>query len=190
VDARLLLWRRLDVEGLERLEMTASDGGLDASSTVLCAADGGLRVDHRWRIDRDGRARSLVVERRGPSGGGTLRLERVGAGWSVDGRRRADLEGADEPDLSVTPFCNTLPIRRVPTSAGASLTIDTAWIDGATLEVLRSRQRYERLGARRFRYVDLGAALGFEAVIETDDEGWVLRYESLFERVAPLERGA
>ena len=80
-----------------------------------------------------------------------MRLERAGTGWRVDGRPRPDLDGAEEPDLSVTPFCNTLPIRRMLDTAGQSLTLDIAFIDGTALTVARSRQRYDRQGCRRIR---------------------------------------
>ena len=49
----------------------------------------------------------------------------------------------------------------------------------------RSRQRYDRVGPNRVRFVDLGVAAGFEADLDLDDDGLVLRYEGLFERVAP-----
>ena len=98
---------------------------------------------------------------------------------------RPDLDGAEEPDLSVTPFCNTFPIRRTPEGPGASLTLDTAFIDGPALTVARSRQRYDRQRQRRLRYVDLGLSRGFEADLAVDDAGLVLSYQHLFERVAP-----
>jgi hypothetical protein len=53
------------------------------------------------------------------------------------------------------------------------------------MTVVRSRQRYDRLGPNRLRFVDLGVAAGFEADLEVDDEGLVHRYEHLFERVEP-----
>jgi hypothetical protein len=181
----ILFWRRLDAEGLERLELTVAPHAVTAVSTVLCLEDGGLRMDHRWQLDAAWRAQSVVVERWNAQGHGVLRLERAGRGWLVDGMPRADLLDAEEPDLSITPFCNTFPIRRVADRAGDGLTLDTAFIDGAALTVTRSRQRYERLGPRRLRYVDLGVAAGFEAELEVDGEGLVLRYEPLFERVMP-----
>ena len=113
-----------------------------------------------------------------------LILQREGDGWRLDGERRPDLDGAQEPDLSVTPFCNSFPIRRTPVKPGASLTLDTAFIDGVAMTVARSRQRYDRLGPRRLRYVDLGLSAGFEADLEVDHEGLVLRYQHLFERVS------
>ncbi|HYE38360.1 MAG TPA: putative glycolipid-binding domain-containing protein [Ramlibacter sp.] len=182
---KILFWRRTDVEGLERLALTVTPQGVTAESTVLCLEDGGFRIDHRWELDGGWRAQRVTVERLDAQGHGVLRLERAGRGWLVDGIPRADLVGAEEPDLSVTPFCNTFPIRRAPRQAGGRLTLDTAFIDGAALTVTRSKQRYERLGPGRLRYVDLGVSAGFEADLEVDDEGLVLRYEQLFERVTP-----
>jgi uncharacterized protein len=185
VSADILFWRRLDVGSLERLELSAGPDRVEASATVICLGEGGFRLDHRWRLDPGWRAITVRVERWNAQGHGRLSLERDGAGWRVDGAPRPDLDGAEEPDLSVTPFCNTLPIRRAPQRIGAGTPLDVAYIDGPALTVARSRQRYDRQGARRFRYVDLGLSLGFEADLVVDDAGLVLSYEHLFERVAP-----
>jgi len=182
--ARVFFWRRLDVEGLERLDLEVNHDTIAARSTVLSAEDGGFRLDHRWLLTPDWRAQGLSIERWNKSGHAALTLERDGTGWRVNGVRRLDLDGAEEPDLSVTPFCNSFPIRRVGGEESASLTIDTAFIDGTTLTVARSKQRYDRLGLNRLRYVDLGLSSGFEADLVVDDEGLILTYEHLFERIA------
>ena len=140
---------------------------------------------HRWRLTPDWRAQSVEVEHFGTEQHIRLTLERSDDGWLVDGVRRPDLDGVDEPDLSITPFCNTFPIRRTPGEVGARLTLDTCYIDAAEMTVARSRQRYERLGPNRVRYVDLGLSAGFEADLDVDYDGLVLRYEHLFERVDP-----
>ena len=185
MSSSVLFWRRIDVEGLERLELTVASEGVSATAAVICLEAGGFRIEHRWRLDPDWRAQSVVVERWNAQGHGVLHLERAGTGWRVDGAPRPDLDGAEEPDLSVTPFCNSFPIRRTPERAGASLPLDTAFIDGPALTVARSRQRYDRQGPGRLRYVDLGLSRGFEADLMVDDAGLVLTYEHLFERVAP-----
>ena len=181
----VFFWRRTDVEGLERLELAIEPEGVTATSTVICLEVGGFRLDHRWQLDPEWHAQSVTVERWNSQGHGILHLERAGTGWRVDGAQRPDLEGAEEPDLSVTPFCNTFPIRRTPEPAGASLTLDTAFIDGPALTIARSSQRYDRQGPSQLRYVDLGLSRGFEADLVVDNAGLVLRYEQLFERVAP-----
>jgi hypothetical protein len=186
--SQVLIWRRLDVPGLERLELETHDGEVTATGTTMLGVGGSLRVIHRWELDGDWRAQCVLVERWNKTGYQNVRLERSGGGWRVDGSRRPELDGADEPDLSVTPFCNTLPIRRISASVGSSLTLDTAYIDAETLAVSRSRQRYERRGPGHFRYFDLGFARGFESDLLVDDQGLVLRYENLFERIAPSAR--
>lgn len=181
----VLFWRRTDVEGLERLELSIEPDGVTATSSVICVEAGGFRLDHHWRLDPGWRAQSVTVERWNLQSHGVLHLERAGTGWRVNGAVRPDLEGAEEPDLSVTPFCNTFPIRRTPDGVGASMPLDTAFIDGSALTVARSSQRYDRQGPGRLRYVDLGLSRGFEADLVVDDAGLVLRYEHLFERVVP-----
>lgn len=181
----ILFWRRTDLEGFERMELVVDSQGVKATSTVLCVEAGGFRLDHHWQLDSEWRAQSVGVERWNAQGRAELRLERAGKGWRVNGEIRPELEDAEEPDLSVTPFCNTFPMRRVPERRGASLTLDTAFIDGPAMTVARSKQRYERQGPGKLRYVDLGLSQGFEADLVVDDAALVLHYEHLFERVAP-----
>ena len=102
-EPKILYWRRTDVTGLERLTLSISDDAVSAESIVICLEHGGFRLDHRWRLTPDWRALSLNVERWGRAGHSRMILERADGGWSVDGERRPDLDGAEEPDLSVTP---------------------------------------------------------------------------------------
>jgi hypothetical protein len=157
--------------------------GVRVESSVICAWNGGYRLDHAWELTPDWRALSLRIERWDANGRRMLSLDRQDAGWRVDGEHRPDLDGADDPDLSVTPFCNTLVIRRLPAVNGASLTVDTAYVNAEDLTVVRSRQRYERKGPAIIRYIDLGVAAGFEADLHVDAQGLVQHYEHLFERV-------
>lgn len=179
-------WRRIDVQGIERLELSVGPDRIKAASSLICLEDGGFRLDHHWELAPSWRAHEVTVEQWSDQGHKRLRLQRAGSGWTVDGERRPDLDGAEEPDLSVTPFCNSFPILRVGQDVGQSLTLDTAYIDGAALTVARSSQRYDRQGPRRLRYVDLGLSRGFEADLLVDEMGLVISYEHLFERISPL----
>lgn len=173
------------MDGLERLELSRDDSGIRASSTLLCLEAGGFRLDYWWQLDPEWRTQYVTVECWNALNHGVLHLERAGSGWHVDDKPRPDLDGAEEPDLSATPFCNTPPIRRTPQPVGESLTLDTAFIDAPALTVARSCQRYTRLGGHLFRYVDLGLSSGFEADLQVDADGLVISYEHLFQRVSP-----
>jgi hypothetical protein len=177
----MICWRRIDMTGLELLALREDAAGVAVESTVICGWDGGYRLDHAWTLTPDWRAQSLRIARWDAQGHRTLLLERDGDGWRVDGAPRPDLDGAAEPDVSATPFCNTLVMRQVPD--GGSLTVDTAWIDADAMIVARSRQRYDHKGPGLYRYIDLGTSAGFEADLRVDDARLVLHYEHLFERV-------
>ncbi|MBL0935424.1 MAG: putative glycolipid-binding domain-containing protein [Rhizobiaceae bacterium] len=181
---RTIFWRRTDTVGLERLSLVRTADAVIAEATLICVENGGFRLDHRWALSSDWSANSVVVDKWGAGGSSRLALERDGNGWKLDGLRREDLDGADEPDLSATPFCNSFPIRRLIGEGQKSVTLDICYIDAGSMIVTRSRQQYEAIRPGVFRYVDLGLFTGFEAEIHVDEEGLVVRYEYLFEAVA------
>ncbi|WP_274353922.1 putative glycolipid-binding domain-containing protein [Roseinatronobacter alkalisoli] len=179
---RTIFWRRLDTDGLERLLVVEDDAGIFVKGTILTTEDGGCRIDHDWHLDSKWSVLSVAVSRDGNDGHKALRLDRTGDGWKVDGQNRPDLDGTSEVDLSLTPFCNTLALHRLMGADSDTLVLDIAYVDGVSVSVARSRQAYDRIDNRCFRYRDLGLAMGFEAMIHVDDAGLVKRYEGLFER--------
>lgn len=185
----VIFWQRLDLPGLERLELSVAGGARTARSHVLSLENGGLDLVHRWWMDADWQVHTMAVESRDRDGAHRLLLERDGRDWKVDGVRRDDLQGAALPDLSVTPWCNTFAIQALRRAARGDLTLDVVFIDAATMQVVRSRQRYVRKSAGRVRYIDLGFAAGFEADLVVDGSGLVVQYESLFSRVYPEDHG-
>jgi uncharacterized protein len=102
----------------------------------------------------------------------------------VDGpSARVEPGDADFVDLGFSPLTNTLPILRDGLHrGGAPRDYVMALVDVPSLEVSRSEQRYEPIGASavRFRSGD------FEAVLELDEDGFVVRYPGLAERRTSL----
>jgi hypothetical protein len=108
---------------------------------------------------------------------GTLRLEVTG------GRSRVVEPGdTDFVDLGFSPLTNTLPILadQLHRGGGARDYVMTL-VDVPSLEVVRSEQRYEPFapGLVRFRSGD------FAAMLELDDDGFVVRYPGLAARALP-----
>lgn len=135
------------------------DGGLRARGTQLGAAPEPYEL--RYGLDRD-----------------RLRLD-------VDGRSLdVALDGADFFDLGFSPLFNSLPvIRHGLHRGGEPRDFVMAWVSVPDLTVSRSEQRYEPVapGLVRFR------SGSFAADLEFDDEGFVVRYPGLAERVEPPE---
>lgn len=157
---------------MERLALREEHDRLLVDSTVEV---GGDRIRYTLELSPLWTFRSLLLRR----GDRELRLARAHCAWTVDGERRDDLAAAVDVDLFLSPFTNTLPIRRLRLPIGASAEIVTAYV-GPDLSVHPDGQRYTRLDERRYRYEALDG--GFERDIEVDADGLVVDYPGLFAR--------
>ena len=175
------VWRRLDEDGLEVLRLERGVGGVIGHSTIIDAGPEPFVLRAVWALDADWRSKSLSLQLEKGALSKTLKIERSDSGWRIDGEARPDLSQCDEIDVSTTPLCNALAIRA--TGAAKNRELIALYVDASTLLVQPSRQRYERLGPRRWRYVDLGVAEGFTAVLDLDEDGLVTQYEGLFVRI-------
>jgi hypothetical protein len=129
----------------------------------------------RYEIELDGWSTRKVTI--GPL---VLVLEDDGQ-WTVDGAARPDLAEAVDVDIVLTPFTNTLPIRRLGLAVGERAEIVTAWVDVPSLEVVPDPQRYTRVARRVYRFDSLDS--DFTRDIRVDVDGFVVDYPGLFERV-------
>lgn len=169
-------WRRLDRPGLELARIETGADGFTVASALIDGGEAPFALRYRWTLDAAWRTRALRIEHihAGPS----RVIERAGdTRWRVDGRDAPHLDGCAELDLSATPFCNALAIRLL----GGAGELTCAYVDAPDLSVQPSRQRYERLEENVWRYIDLGVAEGFTAVLRLDADGLVETYEGLFE---------
>jgi uncharacterized protein len=149
---RTFVWTGLDAPRMEIARVEVDGAGLRAEGTQI-----GVAYELRYRL-----------------GDGALDLEIVG-GRSA----RVEPGDADFVDLGFSPLTNTLPILRDGLHRGSGpRDYVMALVDVPSLEVSSSEQRYEPIAANtvRFRSGD------FEAVLELDEDGFVLRYPGLAER--------
>lgn len=84
-------------------------------------------------------------------------------------------------DISLTPFTNTLPIRNLNLQAGESKTIKVLYFDVIEGDVKALEQQYTCIDKHHYKFENVPN--DFEAVITVDDEGYVMDYPGLFERV-------
>ncbi len=177
-DQILRKWRRIDEPGLELMALSRTADGLRVTSSLVHAGEESFGLRYRWELDSSWRTRSLRLDAAGQSEK-SLTIERTGgATWRVDGQPRPDLTGCVEVDVSATPFCNTLAIRRMGDADGELVAL---FVRAPLLSCQPSRQRYERLGSHAWRYIDKGVSAGFTARLDLDAEGLVATYQHLFE---------
>ena len=128
-------------------------------------------------IRADGTQIGVAYELRYALDAGTLHLE------VPRGRSRVVEPGdVDFVDLGFSPLTNTLPILADRLHRGGEpRDYVMALVEVPSLEVVRSEQRYEPFapGLVRFRSGD------FTAMLELDDDGFVVRYPGLAARAFP-----
>ena len=168
-------WSGWDGVGHETLNLGWENGGWTADGVVQGPdVHYVVRVDERWRL------RQFMLFRDLPDPDLWLGIDPGGRWGEIQGARRPELDGCTAVDLSITPFTNTLPIRRHKIKIGDHADLLIARVDHETLSVVPERQRYTRLGPKQWRYEDES---GFTADLEVDDDGLVLDYPGLFRRL-------
>jgi hypothetical protein len=176
---RFLVWRGLDESLAEAAEVRLEEDALVARGTQLGAAPRPYRVDYELTTGTSWVTERLRLIARDDEGERTLDLRRDSDGaWSANGDSRPELRGALDCDLQWSPLTNTMPILR---EGGGPVDLTMAWVSVPDLGVGVSRQRYEPIGARRVRYVSRDS--DFTAELELDEEGLLVYYPGLGERV-------
>ena len=176
-------WQDWSGRGLEHLVLKEGSGQIVAAAAVLGVSGNQLFAAH-YKIccDPDWRVRSVELHEIGSDR--TLELASNGAGnWSDgSGATQPQLAGAMDVDISITPFTNTLPIRRLGLKPGESAEIAAVYVRLPELTAGTDLQRYTCLEPRRrYRYESLDS--DFMREIETDEHGLVTLYPGLFRRI-------
>jgi uncharacterized protein len=173
---RFIAWRGLDEWRAESCTVELGPNGLRASGAQVAAA---YQADYELKVDAALVTRELSVRARDGAGERALSLRRSADGaWTANRERLPHLDGALDCDLAFSPLTNYMPARRLRGDAADHV---MAWVSLPDLTVIRSEQRYEPLGEGRVRYVGLDD--GFTVELELDDDGLVVRYPGLAERV-------
>jgi uncharacterized protein len=175
-------WQGWSDKSLEHLVVQEDPEEIVAEAAVLATSDGHnfaanywILCDSSWRVTK-ARISQIGDDR-------TVELVSDGVGNWTDGSASPlpHLAGAIDIDISVTPFTNTLPIRRLRLETGQAENILAVYIQLPGLTVTTDRQRYTCLAPRLYRYESVDSE--FTRDIEIDDHGLVMTYPGLFRRV-------
>ena len=143
--------------------------------------DGAPRMEVA-RVQRHGRELSATGTQLGAVYELRYRIELSLLSLELVGRRSLEvpLDDADFFDLGWSPLFNSLPvIRDGLLEPGPARDYVMRWVDVPSLRVIRSEQRYEPRGDGLVRF----RAGGFVADIRFDDDGFVIDYPGIAQRV-------
>jgi hypothetical protein len=190
---RTVLWRELFAPGLHWCQLGRTGEGWRLTGAVLTVEeDRPLHADYEIALDDAWLTRDVRVSvRLGDAHPQGLHLAvDVDQRWRII-REPAMPDAADDPaalagladiDLAISPATNTLPIRRLNLGIGEPAAVTAVWVQFPSLTIELLPQRYTRLDDRRYRYESHDGA--FMADLEVDDQGLVVSYEGLWERMA------
>jgi hypothetical protein len=183
---RSILWAQVGETGLEHLHISQQKGEVIADGLVLLKEQNvPLRVHYTVRCDAHWLTRQVSLHVVGLAGA-RQRLTSDGAGhWFRAGGPLTAIEGCLDVDINVTPYTNTLPIRRLALKPGESAEINVVYFSVPELHFQPARQRYTCLELTpeggRYRYE--GLSTGFSREITVDADGLVIDYPGIWRRV-------
>jgi hypothetical protein len=176
-------WHDWSGNGVEHLVLRTESDRIVAEGVALAAAEQ-RPFAATYRIECDAVWRVQVTQVRLMGVDQCIDVMSDGSGhWRArDGALMPQLDGAIDVDVSVTPFTNTLPIRRLQLAEGEAAEIRTVYIRLPDLTLTIDPQRYTCLKrGRQYRYESL--TTDFVRVIDVDADGLVVSYPGLFKRV-------
>ena len=187
---RSYFWAAQQGPGMEQLRMRLDPIENVAHGLVMgVERERPYRLHYKLKWGSDWRIRKLALESHTIDGMHERIFKSDGRGhWRDEqGEVLPELDGCIDVDISVTPFTNTFPVRRLDLRPNQSADIRVLYVAAPGLAVRPVTQRYScrERAADRHRVTYEGFPSGFTADLELDRDGLVIDYPDLFRRVAP-----
>jgi uncharacterized protein len=181
-----ILWTGREYDSLENCLVNTGPAGSSITSTIIGHYEGIIyKVEYQLKTNANWETVFLEINSRHNNHIQTIRLEGDGKGnWLSHGKDAPAFNGCMDVDIPLTPFTNTLPIRRLTLRENQSQEIKVVYCDLLAQEIKPVRQQYTCLSPTKYHYQNIPN--DFEAVIEVDEAGLVVDYPSLFVRTACL----
>lgn len=134
-----------------------------------------IELTHEWRVKHVGIYSLLDVHKK-------LRLVSDFAGhwFDADRQQQFALDGCEFIDINLTPFTNTLPVKRLNLTETPQ-PVDTVFIDLPSFQVRRVQHFYSKTGETSYVFQDVTSQV--KANIQVGSSGLVNQYEGYFTKV-------
>ena len=182
-----LLWTGREYHSLENCILNTGAMGSEAQSIIIGTYDNKIyQVEYRIRTNENWQTIYCEVQSRHSDQRAHVILESDGRGnWTLDGKTQYQFQGCMDVDIPLTPFTNTLPIKRLSLRNGDEHEIKVIYLDLLKGQIVPVSQKYIRLSDSEYHYQNVPN--DFEAKIAVDELGLVVDYPRLFALTAKLE---
>ncbi|GAB3337042.1 putative glycolipid-binding domain-containing protein [Larkinella ripae] len=181
-----LLWTGREYDSLENCLVELGETGAEITSTIIGRYGEKIyQVDYRIRTNQQWETLALELKSRHSNQTQVIQLESDGTGnWWLNGEKADEFAGCIDVDIPLTPFTNTLPIRRLNLRPGQTQEIRVLYCDLLEWQLKPVRQLYTCLSETEYQYENVPN--DFEATIQVDEFKLVVDYPQLFVRTAVL----
>jgi uncharacterized protein len=184
MDTKTLVWRCSQMNTIELLKLE-SGNEYRVNSLIIGELEGKpVQVSYKLVINNDWHIQSvsLMVESDQLF---KLNLKKEENKWyEGQGKHLPELDGTIDIDISLTPFTNTLPIRRLHIPEGRTEEINVVYFNLPSVEIKPMKQYYTNMGNGSYKY----ESPGFESILKTDAEGFVTDYPGIWQMVYPQKK--
>ena len=137
-----------------------------------------IRIDSNWAV-KEVEIKSGLGERDKIA----LKSDTKGFWYDADDQELTALKGCIDIDISITPFTNTLPIKRLGKILEQRTNISVLYFDIPNWEFKKVEQYYTKRTDNLYRYE--GVFRNFMADLPIDGFGFITTYPTLFKRMYP-----
>jgi uncharacterized protein len=181
---RAVIWRRLDVPGMDACRFESGSGGWTIGGTAIFLTDGSVaRLTYEVACRSDWSTRTATVSGWLGAKNISISLARSATGdWQLNGSAVEGMSHLVDVDLGFTPATNTSAIRRLDVQPGQEVETTSLWLDTSDWLVKPLRQTYRRKSHDVLAYAS--PEHQYFADITTDAFGVVVDYPELWASVS------
>ncbi|MGE8554254.1 MAG: putative glycolipid-binding domain-containing protein [Chryseobacterium jejuense] len=182
---KTLIWQGIAFQSLEYFSIKENEEVSTVTSKIIgCYENNMYAVDYQLIIDPDWNIQEFTIESEINTVKNTLTGKKHQDEWEIDNVINPDFKGFNFIDISLTPFTNTLPINNLKLIENKSQEIKVIYIDILNNLVKPVTQQYTKTGPYTYHYDNLQT--DFKSDIVVDENGLVVNYPKLFDKIAEM----
>lgn len=186
----IIIWEGLSTKSMECMSWKEEDNEKIFTGHITGMSDDMpfgihymIETDADWRVQH-----FLISDLNDPDNALELYSDSKGK-WFDRDQAVVQLEGCMDIDITLTPFTNTLPLRRdaacrhAPWPVNERMTIEVVYISVPEFTMEKAKQYYTKLSDNKFLFEN---DHGFKAELKLDKNLMVIDYPELFRRLYPV----
>ncbi|EFK33282.1 Uncharacterized protein conserved in bacteria [Chryseobacterium gleum] len=182
---KTLIWKGIFYQSLEYFNLHSDDKDYTVESKIIgCHKDKIYALNYKILSDKDWNVQDFLIESEINTVKRTFSGKRNQNHWKINGVVHSEFNNFKFIDISLTPFTNTLPINNLKLSENGSQNIDVIYIDVLNHHIRPVQQQYTRTAVNKYLYENIET--DFKAEISVDENGLVINYPELFEKISEL----